>query len=349
MVSAVGLRASVVLPTHGRRASLLRVLRALDRQDVTPGAFEVVVVCDGDIDGSAAACRALAPELSYSLRVVEQDNAGPAAARNAGVAAAAAPLIVFIDDDVVPDPSFLSAHLAAQRGQETRVTIGPLLPPTDQRLSVWSAWEETALCRQYEAMTAGYWEPTYRQFYTGNASVLKRHILSAGGFDVSFKRAEDVELAHRLRERGLHFVFLAEARGWHYIGRSLESWLRIPGAYGAADVAMARAGRPWILGIVADEYRQRGPLQRKVVMLCAGRAFRARAVKALLRRAIQGAELIHSIKAGTLACSVLFNLLYYDGLSTALGGREAFEALICGQEPATLLRYVPAQGAVEAP
>src|SRR5579875_883910 len=92
------LQASVVLPTHGRRASLLRVLRALGRQSLPDGTFEVVVVCDGDIDGSAAACRALAPELPYTLCVIEQENGGPAAARNRGVAEAHAPLIVFVDD-----------------------------------------------------------------------------------------------------------------------------------------------------------------------------------------------------------------------------------------------------------
>ncbi|HVA89337.1 MAG TPA: glycosyltransferase family A protein, partial [Chloroflexota bacterium] len=51
--------ASVVLPTHGRRASLVRVLNALAEQRITSGAFEVVVVCDGDTDGSVAACRVL--------------------------------------------------------------------------------------------------------------------------------------------------------------------------------------------------------------------------------------------------------------------------------------------------
>src|SRR5690242_19507618 len=95
--------ASVVLPTHGRRASLLRVLRALGRQSAPANTFEVLVICDGDVDGSAQACRELAAELPFELRVLEQANQGPAAARNNGVAAAQSPLIIFIDDDVLPD------------------------------------------------------------------------------------------------------------------------------------------------------------------------------------------------------------------------------------------------------
>ncbi len=321
-------RASVVLPTHGRRASLLRVLRALGRQDVPKGTFEVVVVCDGDVDGSAAVCRALAPELPYALCVVEQPNAGPAAARNRGVAEARAPLIVFLDDDVVPDAGLIAAHLAAQQGQRERVAIGPLLPPPDARLNAWGAWEERTLCRQYDAMLAGWWQATYRQFYTGNASVLKQHILAVGGFDPSYRRAEDVELALRLRDHGLSFAFLPEARGWHYVHRTFASWTRMPTAYGAADVAMARAGRPEVLRGLADEYRYRNRPVRFLTMACAGRPLAVGAVTAGLGLLARGAGVLSIAGVANAACSLVFNVRYYDGLAGALGGRAAFASLL---------------------
>jgi len=215
----------------------------LGHQTVPGESFEVVVICDGDVDGSASTCRALASTLPYHLHVLEQTNKGPAAARNRGVAEAHAPLIIFVDDDVVPGEHLIAAHLEAQAGQDMRVTIGPLLPPENFRLSPWAAWEERTLCRQYDAMIAGRWAPTYRQFYTGNASVLKARIVDAGGFNPAFRRAEDVELALRLRDHGLHFVFLPEARGWHYVQRPYASWSRMSMAYGIADVTIARAGR----------------------------------------------------------------------------------------------------------
>ena len=58
------------------------------------------------------------------------------------------------------------------------------------------------LAKQYEAMDRGVYGATARQFYTGNASVARRHVIAAGGFDTSFRRAEDVELAYRLADRG---------------------------------------------------------------------------------------------------------------------------------------------------
>ncbi len=333
--------ASVVMPTHGRRASLLRVLRALGRQDTPTGAFEVVVVCDGDMDGSAAACRALAPRLPYPLRVLEQPNSGPAAARNRGVGAACAPLIVFLDDDVEPDKGLIAAHLDAQEGQELCVTIGPLLPPPDARLSAWGSYEERTLCRQYDAMINGWWPPDFRQFYTGNAALLKRHIEAAGGFDAAFRRAEDVELALRLRDRGLHFVFLPHARGWHYVRRSFASWLRVPTAYGAADVAMARAGRPELLGDVCRDFRyNRSAAVRRLTLLCAGRPALARPAGAGLGLLTRMAGLVGPARLADASCSLIFNLRYYDGLGAALGGRDALLWLLREGDVPTVSRHL---------
>lgn len=331
------LSVSVVLPTHGRRASLLRVLCALCHQSVPADSFEVLVICDGDIDGSAAACRALMPRLSYTLRVLEQDNQGPAAARNRGVEEARAPLIVFLDDDVVPDERLLAAHLDAQAGHDMRVTIGPLLPPPNYRMSIWGAWEERALCRQYDDMLAGRWQATHRQFYTGNAAVLKRHIVGAGGFDPAFRRAEDVELALRMRDRGLTFIFLPEARGWHYIQRTYASWLRVPTAYGAADVAMATAGHQGTLTEVACYFRQRNWPVRVLTRLCAGRPA-ARAVITVLGLLVRGANLATLDLVGNALCSLIFNLSYYHAFAHALGGRAAFVALLDGRDTATPVR-----------
>src|SRR5215831_18453611 len=99
---------SVITPTYNRRESLLATLRALESQSLPAHQFEVVVIADGCTDGSADACRAL--RTSYTLRVIEQVNCGPAVARNVGCQQAHAPLLVFLDDDVIPDPEFLTAH-----------------------------------------------------------------------------------------------------------------------------------------------------------------------------------------------------------------------------------------------
>jgi GT2 family glycosyltransferase len=341
--------ASVIIPTHGRRASLVRVLRALGRQcNLTP-VFEVVVVCDGDVDGSIAACRALAAELPYSLRVFEQVNQGPAAARNRGVAEARAPLIIFLDDDVVPDDGLIAAHLKAQAGQDVRVTLGPLLPPPDARLNAWGAWEEQTLCRQYAEMLADQWQPTYRQFYTGNASVLRHHLIEAGGFNTAFRRAEDVELGLRLHDRGLHYVFLPEARGWHYVQRSFASWKQMAVSYGEADVWLARTVHAWVLELVAQTLAQRQFANRAVSQLCAGRPIAIAAVSALFGLLARVAYRVRLEKIAMRLCSALFNLRYHHGVAQALGGRAAFLRLVGGEAVAEFIQSAPDQQLVGVP
>src|SRR5947209_5053098 len=105
-VTEVRPRASIIVPTYGRRDMVCQVLQSLSVQAVSPDAFEVVVVCDGDIDGSARACRAIRDRVRFVLRVIEQANQGRAAARNAGVEVARGELLIFLDDDILVDKGF---------------------------------------------------------------------------------------------------------------------------------------------------------------------------------------------------------------------------------------------------
>jgi GT2 family glycosyltransferase len=340
------LRASVVIPTYNRRTTLERVLCALGRQTVSPGTFEVIVVADGCTDGSAALCRELATTLPYALRMIEQANAGPAAARNRAVQEARANLIIFVDDDVVPDEHLIATHLAAHapNGEDAVVAIGPLLPPRDMRLNAWAAWEERSLCAQYDAMEAGRWQASYRQFYTGNASLARRHIVEAGGFDSRFRRAEDVELGLRLSERGCRFVFLPEAIGWHYVRRNFASWAAMPVAYGEATVAMAREHTLEQVALVAAEYYFRNAAVKLSTRLCLGSATRVALATQALRTVAALGWMAWLPMLTNAACSMIYNLRYYDGFAAELGGARDFWRLIAsGQgEPEERKRYAAA-------
>jgi len=101
---------SVVVATRDRPASLERCLTALTWQYATR--LEVVVVDDGSID--AHAVRSVATRTieasgcgagpASTVRIVDGDGRGPAAARNLGVRAAEGEVICFTDDDCVPGP-----------------------------------------------------------------------------------------------------------------------------------------------------------------------------------------------------------------------------------------------------
>lgn len=320
------LQASVVIPTFNRRERLQRVLEALTRQTLDPDVFEVIVVSDGSTDDTAAFLRSAV--MPFRLIALTQTNGGPARARNLGVTHATGERVIFLDDDVIPEPQCLAEHLAAYAEfGERAVVLGPMLTPRDIPLKPWVRWEQAMLEKQYTDMQAGRWQPTARQFYTGNTSLARRQIQEAGGFDITLRRAEDVELAYRLADRGLFFVFRPEAAGYHYAERSLASWLAIPYAYGRSDAIFWRdRGQRWLLPTVFHELRGRHPLVRSLMRLCLDRA----GLSALAERGLclmaAGAARLGMNRVERASYSGIFNLRYYQGLADEIGGRAAFLA-----------------------
>lgn len=324
------LRASVVLPTYNRSAALERVLLALGRQTVPGASYEVIVVADGCTDDTALRCQRLVPQVPYRLRLIEQKNAGPAVARNHGVHEAAADLILFIDDDVVPAAEWIAVHLAAHGpiDEDMNVVCGPLLPPSDFRLNAWGDWEEHVLCQQYRALEAGLWRATSRQFYTGNASLAKRHIVEVGGFDAVFSRAEDIELGLRLRRRGCVFTFLPGARTSHYVHRSFASWARMPVAYGRAVVSMSTVSDPISLEDAITGYHTRNILTRICTRLCLWSPARLALLTAALHSMAVASWWCRLSFASRAACSIAYNVRFYFGLTDALPDAASFRKLL---------------------
>lgn len=315
---------SVVVPTYNRRPRLESVLTALARQDLDGHAMEVVVVSDGSTDGTDDYLRS--DDVPLEITVVAQPNQGVARARNAGVEAASGELVVFIDDDVVPEPECVRVHADSHaRAADPTVVIGPLLTPETARLKPWVKWEQRMLYKQYDAMDAGHYAPTARQFYTGNASLPRELMVRSGGFDEEFRRAEDVELAYRLADMGVTFVFEPAARAFHHADRSYESWLATAHAYGRNDVIFWRdRGQSWLIPVLRSDYRRRS----LPVRLFTRTGLR---LPGLRRRAYASAEgwadwmdRLGTDGSGRRVLSAVYNLAYYESLTEEIGGVDRF-------------------------
>jgi glycosyltransferase involved in cell wall biosynthesis len=199
---------SVVIPTHNRLEVLAEVIAALERQEGAP-AFELVVVDDGSTDGTGDWLRARSFRLP--LLVLTQENRGPAAARNTGVAVASGKWVAFLGDDTVPAIGWLAAHRAAHRrrgdppnlavlgytGWHRRTRLNPFLRYINEHGLQFGY----ALIRDPE-------DVPFNFFYTSNLS-LSRELLLAEPFDLRFPYAawEDIEVAYRLKRRGLRLVY----------------------------------------------------------------------------------------------------------------------------------------------
>jgi glycosyltransferase involved in cell wall biosynthesis len=88
-------RISVILPVHNRADVLDRAIRSVLDQNY--GDFELIVVDDGSTDGGVTVAKSF---NDRRIKIIELgQNRGGNAARNAGVRAAGAPLIAFLDSD----------------------------------------------------------------------------------------------------------------------------------------------------------------------------------------------------------------------------------------------------------
>ncbi|HET7822044.1 MAG TPA: glycosyltransferase, partial [Ornithinibacter sp.] len=107
--------ASVVVPTRGGRGRLDVLLGCLEAQDTDD--FEVVVVVDGDIDGSAPFLAARPSPLTVAC-LTFPENRGRSAALNTGLAAARGRVLIRCDDDLEPAPDYVSGHVRAHEGRQ---------------------------------------------------------------------------------------------------------------------------------------------------------------------------------------------------------------------------------------
>lgn len=203
----------MIIPTRGRAATLGRCVGALARQE-TDAAFEVLVGIDGEDAGEAdAATRAWSEGggREGDLCVLAGPRAGQAAVRNRLLERARGRVIVFLNDDVIPDAGLLAAHLDAQReaGERTPppIIIGEArwrVHPGDRLID--RMIRETSMVFFYDRMRD---DPDprrdwgFRHAWMLNLSVIAAAVRGVGGVAVfpSTYGYEDDDLAFRLRER----------------------------------------------------------------------------------------------------------------------------------------------------
>lgn len=308
---------TVVMPTHRRRELVIRSLRALAQQDVKPGSFDLVLVVDGDGDGTRPAVEELA--LPFQVEILEPPRSGVAAARNRGWRAAQGQVVLFLDDDIIARPGLIAEHLH-QHDVPNRVVIGRFSPDPDVQRTAWQRYEERVQEKKYAALLEDE-APSGIRLYSGNFSVQREHLEACGGFDTNLPRNEDVDLGFRLQELGLEFVFAPGADALHCGYRDFTGWISMPSTYGRLDVAMyTRTGYMGGLETIVACYHDRHPLNRAAIRLALVNRWWLRQVTTLLSRIGRVAYRAHLEELSFFALSAVSNVQYWAGVRDGVRG-----------------------------
>ncbi len=89
---------SIVLPVYNMEAYLEKCLDSILRQGLDEDEYEVILVNDGSKDNSKSICERYV-NSHKNFRLINQQNQGVAAARNAGIEAALGKFVGFVDPD----------------------------------------------------------------------------------------------------------------------------------------------------------------------------------------------------------------------------------------------------------
>lgn len=177
--------AAVVIVVWQLDDGLERCLAAL--RNSQPGDWELIVVGNG-VDPARSDWGRQSAGLAGTV-IGLPENLGPSPARNAAAARTTAPILLFLDDDAIPEAGWVQAHLAAHDDPSIKAVRGRVI-----------AHQHPFLTRLARAYDLGDRRRSAVLNTEGNASIDREAFMAVGGFGPLFGH-EGVELSARLMER----------------------------------------------------------------------------------------------------------------------------------------------------
>ena len=123
------------------------------------------------------------------------------------------------------------------------------------------------------------------------------------------------------------------ARTFHYPRRTFAAWQRTPYRYGQADVIMHREKNNPVLSWVFGEFHGRHWLSRAVARASVGSRVLFGPTRLTLAGLARTAGWFGLDALASVALSGLFNLLYWQGVSDALGGPDPMWRAVAERRP----------------
>lgn len=221
---------SVVIPTYNRCEILSMVLDAYLKQTHQNLIKEIIIIDDGSTDDTKSVIDRFFERFPpFNVIYLYQENSGPAEARNKGIQSSSGEILLLTGDDIVPHPEMIKEHFAKHKmyNLDNNICIlGRTIWPEDMKVTPFMKHiQEMGLQFGYSIIPDQNDVP-FTFFYTSNISLHRDFVLGGQLFDTDFPFAawEDIEMAYRLKKRGLRIIYNSIALGYHYHDISYASF-----------------------------------------------------------------------------------------------------------------------------
>jgi len=194
---------TVAIPTYRREKVLIETLQYLLALEPPPAEILVLDQTEQHDAETSATLQGLTEQASIRwIRLVEPSILK---AMNQGLLLATQAVILFVDDDIKPEPGLLIEHVAAHDKHGDVIVAGRVIQP----------WEEGVdVSVDTNFRFAGLRSAWISEFMGGNFSVRRSTALALGGFDENFVRVAyrfEAEFARRFCVSGRRIWFEPKA------------------------------------------------------------------------------------------------------------------------------------------
>ncbi len=262
---------AVIIPVYNGGLFLREALESALGQTRPPA--EIIVIDDGSRDDSVDIARAYEAK-DGRVKVVTQANAGVAAARNRAAELAASPLLAFLDQDDLWEPTKLERQVEELRrspGAGVCVCASRILSQLEDP----AATETVAGLSLPAADQVGPQLYERLRFQPSAVMIRRQAFLSVGGFDSTAQPCEDWDLWLRLEQGGVSFAVVREPLliyRFHAANESNNAWKMYAGEMRAFERRIAprlspvtrplerqRMKAQFLAGVALVEREQRRP------------------------------------------------------------------------------------------
>jgi cellulose synthase/poly-beta-1,6-N-acetylglucosamine synthase-like glycosyltransferase len=227
------------------------LIRTLESLAAAAGFAELEVIVAGRVPDAevAAKLRDYCDQHGNARHLDIQFETGDSSRKkNQGAALARAPLIAFLDDDVVVAPDWPRRIVEPFADEKVGLASGPSLVPEDinriGRLAGLALSSRAAgyVAERYRQNRAVSYAIDWDRVIGCNAVYRRKAFAQMGGFPADFYPGEEMIAAFRTERAGWQLMFMPAAWVKHYPRQSLRRFWRQMWSYGATRIRLLRGG-----------------------------------------------------------------------------------------------------------